>query len=57
MDAKPINLLEFDEIMLKSNYVFEKKPQIAICVSGGPDSLALSALCKAYTFTKKTKFC
>ena len=32
----------------------KKKPLVA--VSGGPDSLALSALCKAYSFTKKTKF-
>ena len=32
------------------------KNSYAIAVSGGPDSLALVALCKAYAHTKKTKF-
>ena len=33
-----------------------KKKKYLIAVSGGPDSLALVALTKAYTFYKKTKF-
>ena len=32
------------------------KKSYAVAVSGGPDSLALVALTKAYTFQKKTKF-
>jgi tRNA(Ile)-lysidine synthase len=32
------------------------KKSYVIAVSGGPDSLALAALTKAYSFTKKTKF-
>ena len=33
-----------------------KKKKYLVAVSGGPDSLALVALTKAYTFSKKTKF-
>tara|TARA_X000000950_G_scaffold229125_1_gene276842 strand:- start:1699 stop:2718 length:1020 start_codon:yes stop_codon:yes gene_type:complete len=33
-----------------------KKKKYAVAVSGGPDSLALVALTKAYTICKKTKF-
>ena len=33
-----------------------KKKKYLVAVSGGPDSLALVALTKAYTFCKKTKF-
>ena len=33
-----------------------KKKKYLVAVSGGPDSLALVALTKAYTFYKKTKF-
>ena len=27
--------------ILKKNFIFEKKPKIAVAVSGGPDSIAL----------------
>ena len=27
-----------------------------VAISGGPDSLALAALCKAYSYKKRTKF-
>ena len=33
-----------------------KKKKYLVAVSGGPDSLALAALSKAYSFCKKTKF-
>ena len=33
-----------------------KRKKYLVAVSGGPDSLALVALTKAYTFCKKTKF-
>ena len=33
-----------------------KKKKYVVAVSGGPDSLALVALTKAYTFFKKVKF-
>ena len=33
-----------------------KKKKYLVAVSGGPDSLALVALTKAYSFCKKTKF-
>ena len=33
-----------------------KKKKYVVAVSGGPDSLALAALTKAYAFCKKTKF-
>merc|ERR1711965_1109337 len=32
------------------------KKSYTVAVSGGPDSLALVALSKAYSYTKKTKF-
>ena len=38
----------------KLNILNEKKYVVA--VSGGPDSLALAALTKAYFFSKKSKF-
>ena len=43
-------------LKFKNKLDFFKKKKFLVAVSGGPDSLALSALCKAYTFTKKTKF-
>ncbi len=33
-----------------------KKKKFVVALSGGPDSLALVALCKAYSYKKKTKF-
>ena len=33
-----------------------KKRKYVVAVSGGPDSLALSALTKAYSYYNKTKF-
>jgi len=35
--------------------VFNRK-KYCVAISGGPDSLALTALCKAYSYQKKTKF-
>ena len=40
----------------KSKLDLLKKNKYLVAVSGGPDSLALVALTKAYTFFKKTKF-
>ena len=40
----------------KSKLDLLKKKKYLVAVSGGPDSLALVALTKAYTFCKKTKF-
>ncbi len=34
----------------------QKKDKYVVAVSGGPDSLALVALTKAYSFLRKTKF-
>ena len=44
----------FSNFKNKLNTLGEKKYVVA--VSGGPDSLALVALTKAYCFYKKTKF-
>ena len=43
-------------LKFKNKLDFFKKKKFLVAVSGGPDSLALVALCKAYTFTKNTKF-
>ena len=43
-----INFKDKLDSLNKKNYV--------VAVSGGPDSLALVALSKAYTYSKKTKF-
>ena len=40
----------------KNKLDFLQKKKYLVAVSGGPDSLALVALTKAYTFCKKTKF-
>ena len=34
-----------------------KKKNYLVAVSGGPDSLALTALAKSFTYEKKCKFC
>ena len=33
-------------VVLKNNFVFENKPHFGLCLSGGPDSLALFILVK-----------
>ena len=40
----------------KSKLDHLNKKSYTIAVSGGPDSLALVALSKSYSYTKKTKF-
>ena len=42
--------------VFKSKLNCLKKKKYLVAVSGGPDSLALAALTKAYSFCKKTKF-
>ncbi len=44
ISKKPLDFNEFNSILIKKNFLFEKKPHIAICVSGGADSLALLIL-------------
>ena len=46
---------EFSSILAESDFVFEKNPHIGICVSGGPDSLALLMLMKDWVKKKKGK--
>lgn len=46
---------EFSSILAESDFVFEKNPHIGICVSGGPDSLALLMLMKDWVKKKKRK--
>ena len=43
-------------LKFKNKLDFFKKKKFLVAVSGGPDSLALAALCKAYTLNKNTKF-
>ena len=52
------NLKDLSEIFLNFKNKLDKfnKKNYLVAVSGGPDSLALSALAKAYTYNKKTKF-
>ena len=38
---------EFSSV-LKNNFVFENKPHFGLCLSGGPDSLALFILVKKW---------
>ena len=49
---------ELSNIFLNFKYKLNslQKKKYVVAVSGGPDSLALVALTKAYTFCKKTKF-
>ena len=35
-------------LVLKNNFVFENKPHFGLCLSGGPDSLALFILMKEW---------
>ena len=44
----------FENFKKKLNYLNKKKYLVA--VSGGPDSLALAALTKAYAYYNKTRF-
>ena len=41
------------ETILKKNYLFEKKPKIAVAVSGGPDSIALVFLLQKWITKQK----
>ena len=41
MVEKTINEEEFGYILKKKKFLCEKNPHVALCVSGGPDSLAL----------------
>ncbi len=52
------NFKDLSKIFLsfKSKIDTLNKKKYVVAVSGGPDSLALVALTKAYNFTKKTKF-
>lgn len=43
------------ENILKENFFFEKYPKIAVAVSGGPDSMALTFLLKDWIIKKKGK--
>ena len=43
-------------IILKKKLDHLKKKSFTVAVSGGPDSLALAALAKAYSYKSKTKF-
>ena len=43
-------------LVFKSKLDYLNKKKYLVAVSGGPDSLALAALTKAYSFCKKTKF-
>ena len=47
-----ITQFNFDNILNK-NYLFEKNPQIAVAVSGGPDSMALVFLLHNWILLKK----
>ena len=49
---------DLSDIFLKFKHKLDalKKNKYVVAVSGGPDSLALVALTKAYTFLRKTKF-
>ena len=53
INTKPIDYNEFNLILKKKNFLFEKKPHIAICVSGGVDSLALLILMNKWIKKKK----
>ena len=53
---KDLNDLEEIFLNFKSNLDQLNKKNYLVAVSGGPDSLALAALTKAYSFQNKTKF-
>ena len=53
INTKPVDHNEFNIILKKKNFLFEKKPHIAICVSGGVDSLALLILMNKWIKKKK----
>ena len=67
MSKKDSNVLKLKDLFLSkknsliySNFrtklnISTKKNTFLVAVSGGPDSLALSALCKAYSEEKKIK--
>ena len=55
MVEKTINEEEFDYILKKKKFLAEKNPHVALCVSGGPDSLALLVLMNQWL--KKEKGC
>lgn len=42
-------------LILNNNYIFENSPNIAVAVSGGPDSMALLFLLNKWIKTKKGK--
>ena len=52
------NFKDLSNIFLKfkNKLDYLNKKSYTVAVSGGPDSLALAALTKAYSFTKKTRF-
>ena len=52
------NFNDLSEIFQNFKFKLNKlnKKNYLVAVSGGPDSLALVALSKAYTFCKKSKF-
>ena len=52
------NYRDLSKIFLKFKNKLDNlnKSKYVVAVSGGPDSLALVALTRAYTFFKKTKF-
>ena len=53
INTKPVDHNEFNIILKKKNFLFEKNPHIAICVSGGVDSLALLILMNKWIKKKK----
>ena len=52
MSTKALSLSEFSTIISK-NFIFEKKPHVAISFSGGSDSTALLLLMKKWIKKKK----
>jgi len=54
MQHKAINSFEFSSIM-DSSFAFENFPHIGVCVSGGPDSIALLFLASQWIKKKKRK--
>ena len=51
-----LNKKKISRIYKKFAASLQVEENLAVAVSGGPDSLALVALTKAYSYTKKTKF-
>ena len=54
MTVKAISESEFSSL-LQNNFVFESKPHLGICVSGGADSMALMILMKEWIKRKEGK--